>query len=147
MTDATGITAVRRLHFCSGHRVVGHEGKCVNVHGHNYVTFIHVQTRDLDSVGRVVDFGVIKEKVGVWIEDNWDHGFIYWREDPKLAPLYGGDWGDMKHFAADWNPTAENMASHLLDVSSQLLSEDLIVTKVEIWETENCCAYAVPRQV
>ena len=78
---------------------------------------------DLDSVGRVVDFGVIKEKVGGWVEVNWDHGFIFYREDPLLAPLYGGDWRQMKHFAADWNPTAENMATHLLDVPTQLLAE------------------------
>jgi 6-pyruvoyltetrahydropterin/6-carboxytetrahydropterin synthase len=147
MADSTGITAVRRLQFCSGHRVVGHEGKCVNIHGHNYVAFIHVETGDLDSVGRVVDFGVIKEKVGGWVEDNWDHGFIFYREDTLLAPLYGGDLRHMKHFVADWNPTAENMATHLFDVSSQLLSDNLIVTKVEIWETENCYAYAIPRQV
>ncbi len=140
----TGIAAVRRLHFCAGHRVVGHEGKCANLHGHNYVTFIHVQARagDLDSVGRIVDFGVIKQKVGAWLDEHWDHGFIFWRHDPDVAALYAGQLASMKHFAAEWNPTAENMASHLLGVATQLLAADLLVTKVEIWETENCYAYA-----
>ena len=50
----------------------------------------------------------------------------------------------MKHFKADWNPTAENMAHHLLEVSTELLADDLTVTKVDIWETENCFAYARP---
>ena len=75
---------------------------------------------------------------------NWDHGFIYWREDPDLAPLYSDRWREMKHFKADWNPTAENMAHHLLEVSTKLLADDLTVTKVDVWETENCFAYARP---
>jgi len=143
------IAAVRRLHFCAGHRGVGHEGKCANVHGHNYVTFVHVQARasDLDGVGRIVDFGVIKDRVGGWIDDHWDHGFIYWRNDPQLAALYAGPLATMKHFPAALNPTAENMAAHLLGVATELLVDDLLVTKVEIWETENCYAYAMPEQV
>lgn len=140
----TQLTAVRRLQFCAGHRVVGHEGKCANVHGHNYIAFIHVEAKagDLDTVGRIVDFGVIKELVGTWIDENWDHGFIYWRDDPELAPMYSDQWHQMKHFEADWNPTAENMAHHLLEVASELLADGLIVTRVDIWETENCYAYA-----
>jgi 6-pyruvoyltetrahydropterin/6-carboxytetrahydropterin synthase len=144
MGDVGNLTAVRRLQFCCGHRVVGHEGKCANVHGHNYVAFVHVQTKagDLDTVGRIVDFGVIKELVGTWIDDNWDHGFIYWREDEDLASLYASQWREMKHFQADWNPTAENMANHLLEVSAHLLADNLEVSRVDIWETENCYAYA-----
>ncbi|HJP29072.1 MAG: 6-carboxytetrahydropterin synthase [Candidatus Latescibacteria bacterium] len=143
----TQITAVRRLHFCAGHRVVGHEGKCANLHGHNYVAFVHVRSRggDLDDVGRVIDFGVIKQKVGGWIDEHWDHGFIFWSQDPDLAALYDDQLAAMKYFRAEWNPTAENMASHLLAVATELLAGDLVVEKVEMWETENCYADAQPQ--
>ena len=53
------ITCTRRIQFCAGHRVMGHEGKCRNLHGHNYVVFVTAQADELDSVGRVIDFSVL----------------------------------------------------------------------------------------
>ena len=57
------IEITRRLEFDAGHRVLGHEGKCKNLHGHRYSAEITVTAPDLDGLGRVIDFGVIKEKV------------------------------------------------------------------------------------
>jgi hypothetical protein len=37
------------------------------------------------------------------------------------------------------------MASHLLAVATELLAGDLVVEKVEMWETENCYADAQPQ--
>ena len=69
-------TATRRLQFCAGHRVHDHESECRNLHGHNYVVFLTAaSTSDdpLDKLGRVIDFGVLKEKFGAWIDEWWDH--------------------------------------------------------------------------
>ena len=62
------ITATRRLQFAAGHRVHGHEGKCRHLHGHNFVVFLTAAAENLDAVGRVIDFGVLKERIGGWIE-------------------------------------------------------------------------------
>jgi 6-pyruvoyltetrahydropterin/6-carboxytetrahydropterin synthase len=155
------ITATRRIQFCAGHRVYGHESKCANMHGHNYVALITAEaiickdgaTPDgLDPLGRVVDFSVIKDQVGSWIDEAWDHAFIYWNEDPELEPLFsagdddlpGGILAEHKSFAFDANPTAENMADYLLrKICPAVLGDTGIrVSRVRLWETENCYADA-----
>ena len=74
-------TATRRLTFCAGHRVLGHESKCSNLHGHNYIVEVTAEMNPsngaaVDDIGRVIDFSVLKECVGGWLERHWDHGFI-----------------------------------------------------------------------
>ena len=63
-------SCTRRIQFASGHRVLGHENKCRHIHGHNYVAFIHAEAEQLDSIGRVIDFGVLKDKFGGWIDEH-----------------------------------------------------------------------------
>ena len=117
-----------------------HEGKCRHLHGHNYQVFFHARNAGgLDNLGRVVDFGVLKDKFGRWIEENWDHGFIVWQEDGEaLAALK--QIPDQKIFVLPANPTAENMALYLLnDVAGKLLEGTAAeIVKVVLWETENC---------
>jgi len=136
-------TAVRRLQFCAGHRVYKHESKCANLHGHNYVVYIHARPKphySLDEIGRVIDFSELKQKVGSWIDTYWDHGFIYYSEDPELKLIHH-TFDDKKFYVLPTNPTAENMSSYLLDVCEMLFKDsDIEVFKIVLWETENCFA-------
>ena len=134
------ITATRRIQFCSGHRVYEHESKCRNIHGHNYVVFITAEADELDNLGRVIDFSVLKAKVGGWIDDNWDHGFIAFREDVSAVGIIQ-DIGT-KLYLMNENPTAENMALHLLnDICPVLMKGTGVkITKITLWETENVYA-------
>lgn len=137
------ISAIRRLQFSCGHRVYNHESKCANIHGHNYIVFLYVEGPQLDSLGRVVDFGVMKELFGTWIDEKWDHGMLFWRRDRDLATLYVEErLNRMKHFVCDFNPTAEEMAKFLLLVVGPLLltGTEIQLVKVVLWETENCFA-------
>jgi 6-pyruvoyltetrahydropterin/6-carboxytetrahydropterin synthase len=138
------IQAVRRIQFCAGHRVLGHEGKCAFVHGHNYVAFFHAQAEALDRIGRVIDFGVLKERLGGWVEEKWDHGFIYYEKDEELRALFAGALKGHKGFVLPANPTAENLAGYLLETvgPAQLKGTGVRLVKVVLWETENCCAEA-----
>ena len=88
-TQTRVTTATRRVQFCAGHRVMGHENKCAHLHGHNYVALITARADKLDSVGRVIDFSVIKQRVGGWIEQHWDHGFIIARNDEQVMQWLG----------------------------------------------------------
>ncbi|MBN8660777.1 MAG: 6-carboxy-5,6,7,8-tetrahydropterin synthase [bacterium ADurb.Bin425] len=141
------VTASRRLQFCAGHRVYGHESKCANLHGHNYVVFLYARSENelngdgLDSLGRVVDFGQLKSLFAPWIEDNWDHGFIVSRNDLEAQQALNMIPGQ-KLFVMDSNPTAENMARYiLLELAPRLLKGSGVrLTKVVLWETENCFA-------
>ncbi len=93
----------------------------------------------LDSLGRVIDFGKLKGLFEPWIDQNWDHGFILYKEDAEgisaLKQIAG-----QKLFIMDSNPTAENMALYLLHVVAPVLLKNsgVNLTAVELWETENC---------
>lgn len=140
------ITATRRIQFCAGHRVVRHESKCRNIHGHNYVAFFEAYgvDNDVDRLGRVIDFSVLKEKIGGWIDEHWDHGFIAYSEDVDVIPAIEACLPGQKMFIMQNNPTAENMAKYLLNIvcPMQLLGTGVKVRKVTLWETENCYAEA-----
>jgi len=135
----TVISCVRRIQFCCGHRVHRHESKCANLHGHNYVAFFHAVAPGLDELGRVIDFSVLKARLGEWIDTKWDHGFVLWNED---APALGAMtmMPAQKLYLMPSNPTAENMALHLLHDIAPVLMEGtgVQVTRVVLWETENC---------
>ena len=158
------LTCARRLQWCSGHRVMRHESKCAHPHGHNYVAWFHAEADALDEIGRVIDFSVLKESIGGWIDTYWDHGFLLHRDDdemteallafqrvayPSLPEHVGGIislglTSLPKVYKMPFNPTAENMARFLLEeVCPETLSGTGVrVIKVELWETENCMAKA-----
>jgi 6-pyruvoyltetrahydropterin/6-carboxytetrahydropterin synthase len=135
------ITCTRRIQFCAGHRLWKHEGKCAHLHGHNYVVLFQAKAPELDSVGRVIDFQYLKTVLGSWIERNWDHGFILCRHDREACAVLETIPGQKLYFM-DCNPTAENMASYLLNTIApkQLAGTSVEITKVILWETENCFA-------
>ena len=177
---------VHRYHdICAGHRVVGHEGKCQHLHGHNYrVHFTCIVDQDklskelaepysihnaetpgvlsrntrsaarqgLDTVGRVIDFSVVKEKLCMWLEEEWDHKFIAYDNDPLINSIHtalgkngGGDDPELAKWTESivrvpFNPTAENMAQYLVEVvgPKQLEGTGVILTEVRIEETAKC---------
>ena len=131
--------SVTRYHDIScGHRVVGHEGKCRNLHGHNYRIHFHCRSKGLDSVGRVIDFSVIKSALCQWLEDNWDHRMLIYDEDPLLPSLLDLDETVVE---VPFNPTAENMAWYLLwVVAPKQLPSEIECFRVQIEETRKCSA-------
>lgn len=134
------ITAERYHDISCGHRVVGHEGKCQFLHGHNYRIHFTVAATELDNIGRVVDFSVIKSALCAWLEENFDHKFLIWDEDPMLVALQEVSAESL--VIVPFNPTAENIARYLVDIiGPQRLNQDgvrLISCKVE--ETAKCSA-------
>jgi len=139
----------RRLEFDAAHRVLGHENKCKHLHGHRYRAEITFEA-GLDNLGRVIDFGVVKQIVGKWIDDNWDHNIILnsWDEFAKL--LQTGSFektnGRRIYVLNGRNPTAENMSEELFKQCVELLKDSAHVTvlKVRIYETPNCWADYTP---
>ncbi len=132
------VTAIRSHEICAGHRVVGHEGKCRNLHGHGYVFRFYCEAPELDSVGRVIDFGIIKKLLCQWLEDNWDHRMLLWERDPLLTEL---KFIDNTVVAVPFNPTAENIGRYLLEtVGPHLLQGTVKLKRVDVQETIKCSA-------
>lgn len=131
---------VHRYHDIScGHRVHGHEGKCRHLHGHNYRVHFACVSDDnaLDTVGRVIDFGEVKVKLCMWLEDVWDHKFLIGEDDPMKAGLIEIDPSVV---VVPFNPTAENMAEYLVNVigPQQLQGTGIKLSSVVIEETRKC---------
>jgi len=138
-----GLTIMRRITFCAGHRLHRHGGKCEFFHGHNYTAEFYVSGAETDDVGRVIDFAVLKTRFKGWIDEHWDHGFVLSQEDENgiaAARLVQPS----KYYLMPFNPTAENMARYLLETICPSLLEGTGVraTKVVIWETAEACAEA-----
>jgi len=138
------IVASRKIHFCAGHRVYKHESKCATLHGHNYVAWITVRAPELDSLGRIIDFSVIKEKVGGWIDYHWDHTMVLYNKDEKTIAMVDSCPKKKATFIMNKNPTAENMADYLLKVVCPecFKGTEVEAIKVVLYETENCYAEA-----
>ena len=135
------ITCERYHDFSYGHSVWGHESVCARIHGHNgRVTLTCIQEAGgLDSIGRVIDFGVIKSTLCEWIEDNWDHKTLLWENDPRLARMQEID---PTVVSLPFNPTAEGLANHLLFVVGPglLVHSGVRLIKVRFDETRKCSA-------
>ena len=137
-------TASRYHDISCGHRVHGHESKCAHLHGHNYrvhfTVCAGVDEMPLDSIGRVLDFSVIKSRLCMWLEHAWDHKFLVWEADPIASVLLDIDYeGTVK---VPFNPTAENMAEYLLRFIGPAMLADTgcTLTSVRIEETAKCSA-------
>lgn len=167
-------TVIRSHEICAGHRVVGHESKCRHLHGHNYKFHFKVAPKGrtdvkkitcgkltleggLDSVGRVIDFSVVKATLCQWLEDNWDHKFLHWENDSVINSLIvvaSTEFARENNLVTDedynpfvdslvalpFNPTAENLAAYMVEVIGPQLLDEHGVQLVEctIEETSKC---------
>lgn len=124
----------KEIWFCYGHRLLNYDGKCAHLHGHNGKAVVTVETADLDRLGMVIDFSVMKRVIGQWIDDQLDHKMLLHRDDPVIPELrrLGEQFVEL-----DVNPTAENIAKLIYD---HAVSEGFPVAEVTLWETPNSFA-------
>lgn len=130
----------KRYHDIScGHRVFQHESKCAHLHGHNYRVHFTCEAEELDNIGRVIDFSDMKSRLCMWLEDNWDHKTLIWENDPwaKVLPEI-----DSTIVIVPFNPTAENIAQHLVEVigPQQLAGTGIKLIHCDVEETRKCSA-------
>ena len=149
------VSITRKLRFEAGHRIARHESKCKHLHGHSYVAYVVVEpTADclkesqhgLDDLGRVLDFGILKQRLQVWLDDNMDHTFLLDAADTEARKaleffnsLQSGD-SKQKFYFMPYPPTAENIARHLAQDIFPMLVPEVNVVRVTVQETENCNA-------
>ena len=129
---------------CTAHRLMDHPGACKNLHGHNYNITVYLEAEELNSQGMVIDFGNVKQLIGTYINNLYDHKTVLQKTDPLLdvlMPVMGNSLTVM-----DCAPTAENMAetlhkniTHLLTVPYDVVK----VVRVDVEETKNSIAVYV----
>lgn len=122
--------------WCMGHRLPNHEGRCYNLHGHQYTAEATVTgsisgLSGSPSEGMVVDFTDVKSRLK-YLVDALDHRTLIYRGDPMVEALILLPGVTI----VDYVPTAENIAKRLLEALV-----DLDVTSIKLWETPT--SYAV----
>jgi 6-pyruvoyltetrahydropterin/6-carboxytetrahydropterin synthase len=113
--------------FAAGHALRNYHGKCENVHGHNYRCQVTMEGEQLDHVGLLVDFVLLKKVVGAVIE-RMDHQWL--NDFPPFDVL---------------NPSAENIAKFIYDeVTKGINVGGVRLGYVRLWETDT--SYATYRR-
>ena len=133
------ITCTRRLEFDAAHRILNHESKCKFLHGHRYALEASFVAQELDNLGRVIDFGIIRELLGSWLDHHLDHNTILCLQDEKLGEKISAETGQKIYYLKE-NPTAENIAKHILDeICPKLFAEKNVkCVAIKLYETPNC---------
>jgi 6-pyruvoyltetrahydropterin/6-carboxytetrahydropterin synthase len=138
----------RRLEFDAGHRIPDHASQCRHLHGHRYVLEITVRGKVIDSAGRadngmVLDFSDVKSLAKEHVVDPWDHSFLCWKADTRVAEFLA-TLPDHKTVLMDSVPTAENLAQAAFGLIDKALinryGDALSLETVRLYETPNCWA-------
>lgn len=127
-------SVTKEIHFCYGHRLLGHAGKCRHLHGHNARAIIRLESARLDELGLVVDFKDIGDYVKTWLDAEIDHNMLLSREDPVAALL---QQAGERVYLMDTNPSAENIARLIFE---HVKSGGFPVVEVSIFETASALA-------
>lgn len=111
--------------FAAAHNLRNYKGKCEDLHGHNYKVRIVLAGEQLDSTGLLYDFVHLKQVIREVIL-SLDHKYL--NELPPFDIL---------------NPSAENIARHIYDRTSQQLRHEPGgpgIASITVWETETTAA-------
>ena len=108
--------------FEAAHRVIDYPGKCDRLHGHNWKVEAIVKGKELDELGMLVDFKVVKNVLKETL-DRFDHRFL----------------NELKPFSEGVNPTAENLARIIFKEMehSKAFVRDSYLYAITIYETPN----------
>jgi len=115
--------------FAAAHSLRGYQGKCEDLHGHNYRVRLVVSGKELDKIGLLQDFTVLK-RVLRGIVDKLDHKHL--NELPPFDRI---------------NPSAENLARFIHDEMARQLAGQLgeaSLASVTVWETDTAAATYKP---
>jgi 6-pyruvoyltetrahydropterin/6-carboxytetrahydropterin synthase len=99
--------------------LIGYDGACKNVHGHNWKVRVGIVCNQTDEIGLSIDFGIIKKHLNS-VMDYLDHKFL-------------NDLDEFKNI----NPTSENIAKFIYQyLEKRLSTENCNLSEIEVWESD-----------
>lgn len=128
----------KTLTFDAAHQLVGHFGKCANLHGHTYKVEISLTGETVQhgsSQGMVVDFYHVKKIAGKFV-DRLDHAVLLQGNEP----IFLKDAVDTKRVIFGFRTTAENMSRFLTWTLTELMWQHARIDSIKLWETPSGCA-------
>ena len=109
--------------FSAAHQLRYYDGKYENLHGHNWIAIVTVETKELDKIGLGVDFVVLKKNVA-----------------DILSRLDYKNINEVPPFDLE-NPSAENISRWLFgELATLMNSDNARLKRVEIKEFDDCGA-------
>ena len=111
--------------FSSAHFLRGYQGPCENLHGHTWKLEITIGSKELNSIGLVVDFRKIKDQL---------NQFISYLDHVSINEL---------PFFQEVNPSTENLAKYIYDEFSKQC-QPYQLKKVRVWESDACSVTYYP---
>jgi len=113
--------------FSAAHLLADIGGKCEALHGHNFKVEITVAAGQLNHIGILVDFRLLKKMLGEVLEA-LDHKHINALTD-----------------FAGVNPSAENIAKYIFEkMDARVKTAGVDMIRVKIWESENAAVTYLP---
>ena len=104
------------------HRQHLHEGHCRLIHGHNWSFTFTFGCTELDEKEFVVDFGSLGF-LKQWIEDQFDHAFVYGRGDEETECMLT-DYPSLFKPLQIEIPSTEGVAQYVFENARRLLNEE-----------------------
>ena len=108
-----------QMYFSAAHHLLNYNGKCENMHGHNWLVEAYVSGTELDKSNILVDYKVIKSKLKE-VLDYLDHKDI--NELPEFNEI---------------SPSSEILAKFIY---KKMKAQIPLTSKVAVWETSTSCA-------
>ena len=111
--------------FSAAHRLRGYEGKCENLHGHNWKVEAEVHIAAVNEIGISMDFKAVKTLLKDVLNE-YDHR----------------DLNDLPEFGKE-NPSAEHIARNIHHrLRARLEGGGVSRLRVTVWESDNAsCIY------
>jgi 6-pyruvoyltetrahydropterin/6-carboxytetrahydropterin synthase len=106
-----------KSHFDAAHSLYGYPGECRNLHGHTWDIEVTVAATELDEIGIVYDFKLLKDDLSA-VLSAYDHAHIN-----EIAPF------------DKISPTAENLARVIYERLAETVDERVRVVEVVVWES------------
>lgn len=136
------ISVAKTFEWDMGHRVTNHASLCKNPHGHRYKMILavngvlHTEKNSSDE-DMIVDFGTLKQVVNDTIVKKLDHSFMFWEDDPVMAPFAESN-PNLLMYAMPFIPTAERIAEYISHQLAEILPKEIpgiILESVTVFET------------
>ncbi|WP_342435635.1 6-carboxytetrahydropterin synthase [Paenibacillus sp. FSL L8-0436] len=132
--------------FDAAHQLIGHKGKCSNLHGHTYKLEVVLKGKPSVEAGHsgegfVIDFSDIKSTVQQSLVDRLDHAFLAMGNEPVLDTLTNTG---SKVALLSFRTTVENMACY---IAYKLKQAALPLYSVKLWETPTSWAEVLAEDI
>jgi 6-pyruvoyltetrahydropterin/6-carboxytetrahydropterin synthase len=125
--------------FSAAHRLVnGYQGKCKDLHGHDYLAEVELACEQLDETGFVIDFVEIKRICNMWLQRNWDHATLLSEADEALLAFVKHENQRYWLLPNRQNTTVENLTKYLYQQFTKELAEfspRVTLRSVTMWES------------